>query len=171
MDPSAFIFNKNDNLISENTFHSDDMIQMAGKEIGVDIQKDKNFKYSQSHKLPSCESIQKKLNPNDFGWMEMTPEHLDMLTRFHPLNETSHVVEKRSSSSVIDKVTNSMSACSLGYGAEEGGICTKLTKRGMGRGRGRRKNIPEDDTFITRQMLKYLGNDYVQPSPTCPLLE
>ena len=144
MDPSAFMLNKN---IGGKTVHNDDPIRMAEKEKGVDIQK------------PN-ESIKKKLEPNDHGWIEMEPEHLDMLTRFHPLNETSQVVEKRSSSSATDKVANSLSACSL-----EGGICTKFTKQGMGRGRGRRKTIiPEDDTFITRQLEKYLGIDYIQPN-------
>ena len=152
MDPSEFILNKND------------IERMAEKENekGGNIQKSKHFKYSQSQKLPNCEPIMKKLDADDLGWIEMEPEHLDMLTRFHPLNETSQVVEieKRSSSSATDKVANSVSACSL-----EGGICTKFTKQGMGRGRGRRKTIiPEDDTFITRQLEKYLGIDYIQPN-------
>ena len=97
------------------------------------------------------------VDPDD-GWMEMKPEYLQMLTKFHPLNETSQVVEKISSSAATGKVANSMSACSV----EEGGSCTKFTKRGMGRGRGRRKAIPEDDTFIHSQMEKYLGSDYIQ---------
>ena len=93
--------------------------------------------------LPNGDSSNKKLDP-DIGCMETKPEYLH---RFHPLNETFHqVVEKRSSSSATDKVANSMSTNSLGYG-EEGGGCTKSTKRKMGRGRGRRRAIPEDDTY------------------------
>ena len=67
-------------------------------------------------------------------------------------------LKKINSSAATGKVANSMSACSL----EEGGSCTKFTERGMGRGRGRRKAIPEDDTFIHSQMEKYLGSDYIQ---------
>ena len=95
---------------------------------------------------------------NNDGWMEMKPEYHQMLTRFHPLNETSQVVKKINSSAATGKVANSMSACSL----DEGGSCTKFTERRMGRGRGRRKVIPEDDTFIHSQMEKYLGSDYIQ---------
>ena len=107
--------------------------------------------------MDSSAFISNTLDP-DNGWMEMKPEYHQMLTRFHPLNETSQVVEKINSSAATGKVANSMSACSL----EEGGSCTKFTKRGMGRGRGRRKAIPEDDTFIHSQMEKYLGSDYIQ---------
>ena len=93
--------------------------------------------------LPNGDSSNKKLDP-DIGCMETKPEYLH---RFNPLNKTFHqVVEKRSSSSATDKVANSMSTNSLGYG-EEGGSCTKSTKRKMGRGRGRRRAIPEDDTY------------------------
>ena len=105
-----------------------------------------------------------KLVPDNFEAMdvEMDPEDLDMLTRFHPLNETSRlarVIDKRSSFPATDKVATSMSASSLGHG-EEGGSCTKSTKRGMGRGRGRSKaSIHEDDTFIARQIEEYLGSD------------
>jgi len=105
-----------------------------------------------------------KLDPDNFEAMdvEMDPEDLDMLTRFHPLNETSRlarVVDKRSSFPATDKAAKSMSASSLGCG-EEGGSCTKSTKRGVGRGRGRSKaSIHEDDTFIARQIEEYLGSD------------
>ena len=61
MDPTAFILNKNDPLIAENTFHSDGM---TGKEIGVDKQKAKNFKYSEPHKLPSPHHAWRDLNLN-----------------------------------------------------------------------------------------------------------
>ena len=110
------------------------------------------------------ESIGKKLDTDTFVAtdVEMDPEDLDMLTRFHPLNETSRlvrVVDKRSSFPATDKAAKSMSASSLGCG-EEGGSCTKSTKRGMGRGRGRSKaSIHEDDTFIARQIEEYLGSD------------
>ena len=110
------------------------------------------------------ESIGKELDPDNFGAMdmEMDPEDLDMLTRFHPLNETSRfarVVERKGSFPATDKVANSMSASSLGRG-EEGGSCTKSTKRGMGRGRGKSKtSIHEDDTFISRQIEQFLGSD------------
>ena len=110
------------------------------------------------------ESIGKKLDTDTFVAtdVEMDPEDLDMLTRFHPLNETSRLVrvfDKRSSFPATDKAAKSMSASSLGCG-EEGGSCTKSTKRGMGRGRGRSKaSIHEDDTFIARQIEEYLGSD------------
>ena len=91
MDLSAgFMLNKNDKLIAGNKVHNVEPISIAEKEKGADIQK-------------SSESIKKKLDSDDFGWIELEPEHLDMLTRFHPLNETSQVVEKRSSSSAINK--------------------------------------------------------------------
>ena len=152
MDPPAFMLNKNDKLIliEGNKVHNVDPIHIAEKKKGADIQK-------------SSESIKKKLDSDDFGWIELEPEHLDMLTRFHPLNETSKVVEKRSSSSAINKISNSMSVCSLAYGnEEEGGICTEMIKRGMGRGKVKNKTAPED--FITKQMEKYLGRDYIQPN-------
>ena len=149
MDPSVFMLNKN---IGGKKVHNDDPIRMAEKEKGVDIQK------------PS-ESIKKKLESDDHGWIEMEPEHLDMLTRFHPLNETSQVVEKRSSSSAINKFANSKQ---IAYGegdGEEGGTCTNVViKRGMGRGKVRNKTVPED--FITKQMEKYLGRDYIQTNMT-----
>ena len=110
------------------------------------------------------ESIGKELDPDNFGAMdmEMDPEDLDMLTRFHPLNERSRfarVVERKGSFPATDKSANSISASSLGRG-EEGGSCTKSTKRGMGRGRGKSKtSIHEDDTFIARQIEQFLGSD------------
>ena len=54
-----------------------------------------------------------------------------------------------------------MSACKY---KEEGRSSTKSTKRGMGRGRGTRKAIPDDDTYIHSQMEKYLGSGYIQGS-------
>ena len=65
--------------------------------------------------------IKKHLDPNDLGVMdiEMESEDLNMLTRFHPLNETSRLaqmVEKRGSFPATDKDANSISASSLGHG-------------------------------------------------------
>ena len=92
---------------------------------------------------------------------EMDLKELNMWTRFHPLNETSRlvpVVKRKGNFQATDKDANSMSAISLGYG-EEGGSCTKSTKRGVGRGWGR-SSIHEDDTFIARQIEEYLGSDW-----------
>ena len=60
--------------------------------------------------MDSSAFISNTLDPDD-GWMEMKPEYHQMLTRFHPLNETSQVVEKINSSAATGKVANIMSPC------------------------------------------------------------
>ena len=58
MDPPAFMLNKNDKLIliEGNKVHNVDPIHIAEKKKGADIQK-------------SSESIKKKLDSDDFGWI------------------------------------------------------------------------------------------------------